>query len=200
MSRQPFFLYLHGFLSSPLSKKALQTIEYCKQCGWDSQICVPEMKNGPAQTIRELRAVIDARDDLEIKLIGSSLGGFYATFLSEEYDLPAVLINPAVRPFRSLKTLIGEHRNYYSDNIHIVTKEHMGELLQLEKSPLENPDNFWVLLQTGDETLDYRQAVRKYGEPNCLIRAKGSHSYDNFESELPAVFKFLLSSIGQSVR
>ena len=76
----------------------------------------------------------------------------------------------------------------------------MGELLQLEKSPLENPDNFWVLLQTGDEILDYRQAVRKYGEPNCLIRAKGSHSYDNFESELPAVFKFLLSSIGQSVR
>ena len=81
-----------------------------------------------------------------------------------------------------------------------MTKEHMGELLQLEKSPLENPDNFWVLLQTGDEILDYRQAVRKYGEPNCLIRAKGSHSYDNFEVELPAVFKFLLSSIGQSVR
>ena len=107
MSRQPFFLYLHGFLSSPLSKKALQTIAYCKQSGWDSQICVPEMKNGPAQTIRELRAVVDARDDFEIKLIGSSLGGFYATFLSEEYDLPAVLINPAVRPFRFLETIIG---------------------------------------------------------------------------------------------
>ena len=77
------------------------------------------MKNGPAQTIRELRAVIDARDDFEIKLIGSSLGGFYATFLSEEYDLPAVLINPAVRPFRFLETIIGEHRNYYSDTIHL---------------------------------------------------------------------------------
>ncbi len=200
MSRQPFFLYLHGFLSSPLSKKALQTIEFCKRSGWGSHICVPEMKNGPAETISELRTIIDARDDFDIMLIGSSLGGFYSTFLSEEYDLPAVLINPAVRPFDAPETMLGEHRNYYSDNIHIVTEEHLRELLQLEKSTLKNPNNFWVLLQTGDEVLDYRHSVGKYGASNCLIRDKGSHSYDNFESELPAVFEFLLSSIGQSVR
>ena len=83
MSRQPFFLYLHGVLSSPLSKKALQTIEYCKQSGWGSQISVPEMASGPAQTISEVRTIIDERYDFEIKLIGSSLGGFYATFLSD---------------------------------------------------------------------------------------------------------------------
>ena len=60
-------------------------------------------------------------------LIGSSLGGFYATFLSEEYDLPAVLINPAVRPFDSRESLLGEHRNYYSDTIHSVTEDHLDE-------------------------------------------------------------------------
>ena len=200
MSRQSFCLYLHGFLSSPLSKKAQQTIEFCNRSERGSQICVPEIKNGPVETIKELRTIIDVHKGMDIKLIGSSLGGFYATFLSEEYDLPAVLINPAVRPFDSREALLGEHRNYYSDTIHSVTEDHLDELLQLERSPLMNPDNFWVLLQTGDEVLDYRLTVEKYGEKNCLVREKGRHSYDNFEAELPAVFEFLLSSIGQSVR
>jgi len=200
LSRQSFCLYLHGFLSSPLSKKAQQTIEFCNRSERGSQICVPEIKNGPVDTIKELRTIIDVHKGMDIMLIGSSLGGFYATFLSEEYDLPAVLINPAVRPFDACESLLGEHRNYYSDTIHSVTEEHLDELLQLERSPLMNPDNFWVLVQTGDEVLDYRLAVEKYGEKNCLVREKGSHSYDNFEGELPAVFEFLLSSIGQSVR
>jgi hypothetical protein len=183
-----------------LSKKAQQTIEFCNRSERGSQICVPEIKNGPVDTIKELRTIIDVHKGMDIMLIGSSLGGFYATFLSEEYDLPAVLINPAVRPFDACESLLGEHRNYYSDTIHSVTEEHLDELLQLERSPLMNPDNFWVLVQTGDEVLDYRLAVEKYGEKNCLVREKGSHSYDNFEGELPAVFEFLLSSIGQSVR
>ncbi len=128
--------------------------------------------------------------------MGSSLGGYYATFLAEEYGFPAVLINPAVRPFEFWRTHIGEHKNYYSDDVHIVTEEHIQELKDLEVINLTTPDNFMVLVQTGDETLDYRQAVEKFNSSHCIVRENGNHSYENFASELPAIFDFLLSRIG----
>ena len=133
-------------------------------------------------------------------LMGSSLGGYYATCLAEEYDLPAVLINPAVRPFEFWQTHVGEHRNYHTDEIHRVTEDHIDELRQLDKSPLSRPENFRVYLQTGDETLDYRQAVSKFGEAHCIVRENGNHSFENYVSELPAMFDFLLSRIGHSAR
>lgn len=127
--------------------------------------------------------------------MGSSLGGYYATYLSEEYGIPAVLINPAVRPFEHWEDHIGEHKYYYSDEIHVVTENHIEELKQLEKSPLKMPDNFMVLVQTGDETLDYRHAIEKFSASRCIVRENGNHSYENYSVELPAIFEFLLSRI-----
>jgi len=183
-----------------LSVKAQQTIRYCRQAGWESQILVPTLHNGPAETIRELTAIVASHGHYDLMLMGSSLGGFYATHLAEEYGLPAVLINPVVRPYDFRETHLGEHKNYYSNQMHTVTETHIEELKELDKPQLLNPDNFWVLLQTGDETLDYRKAVEKHGETHCLIRENGNHSYENYDAELPAVFEFLLSRIGRSVR
>ena len=195
MSSKPFLLYLHGFLSSPLSKKAQQTVCYCEQLGLADSIAVPQLSNGPSETIEELRVFIEALETDKVILMGSSLGGYYATFLSEEYGFPAVLINPAVRPFEFWRSHIGEHKNYYSDDVHIVTENHIQELKELEIISLSKPDNFMVLVQTGDETLDYCQAVEKFGSSHCIVRENGNHSYENFESELPAIFDFLLSRI-----
>ena len=195
MSREPFYLYLHGFLSSPLSKKAQQTIQYCRQFGQESHILVPTLSSGPADTIEELGAIVEAQQSRAVALLGSSLGGFYATCLAEEYNLPVVLINPAVRPADYWETHLGEHKNYYSDEVYTVTEQHIEELRLLDNASISNPDNFWVLLQKGDETMDYRRAVEKYGESHCLVREDGSHSYDNYEAELPAIFDFLLSRI-----
>ena len=196
MSAQPFLLYLHGFLSSPQSKKALQTIAYCEQIGLEDRICVPQMRCGPAETITELRKIVEAHKDQSVMLMGSSLGGYYATYLANEYGLPAALINPAVRPFESWETHLGEHRNYYSDEIHVVTRAHIGELRELDIPVLAVPQNFLVFLQAGDEILDYRQARDKFSSATCIVRPDGSHSYENFTSELPAIFNFLLSRIG----
>lgn len=193
MPAKPFVLYLHGFLSSPQSKKAQQTVSYCEQTGLQQRIAVPQMRNGPADTIKQLRTIIEDHPHDRIVLIGSSLGGYYATWLSEYYGIPAALINPAVRPYDLWETHIGEHRNYYTNEIHIVGRQDIEELKELEVSRLKSPENFMLFVQTGDETLDYRQAVEKFSSSGCVIRENGNHSYENFDTELPAIFDFLFS-------
>jgi len=197
---QPFVLYLHGFLSSPQSKKAQQTLDFCEKSGLKGRILVPQMGNGPAETIDQLQALIHRHKHNPLVLIGSSLGGYYATYLSEEYGFPAVLINPAVKPFELWETHLGRHKNYYTDEIHTVTREHIEELKKLEVPVLSQAQNFMVLIQAGDETLDYRQAVEKFSESNCIVHPNGNHSYENFDLELPEIFAFLSSRILQKSR
>ena len=195
MSAAATVLYLHGFLSSPQSKKAQQTLRYCVQRGMGENVLIPQMRFGPAQTMAELRALVESQDQRRQVLIGSSLGGFYATYLAEEYGFPAVLINPAVRPFELWQEHLGRHRNYYTDEIHTVTKKHIEELKELDRSQLQYPRNYMVLLQSGDEVLDYTQAREKFESSRCIVRENGSHSYEDFADELPAIFDFLLSRI-----
>jgi predicted esterase YcpF (UPF0227 family) len=195
MSAAATVLYLHGFLSSPQSKKAQQTLRYCVRRGMGENVLIPQMRFGPAQTMAELRALVESQDRRRLVLIGSSLGGFYATYLAEEYGFPAVLINPAVRPFELWQEHLGRHRNYYTDEIHTVTKKHIEELKELDRSQLQYPRNYMVLLQSGDEVLDYTQAREKFESSRCIVRENGSHSYEDFADELPAIFDFLLSRI-----
>jgi predicted esterase YcpF (UPF0227 family) len=189
-------LYLHGFLSSVQSLKAQQTSAYCSEIGLRENITIPQMSHGPAETIAQLHALIDENGAGNLVLMGSSLGGYYATYLSEFYQAPAVLINPAVRPYELWESRLGENRNYHSGEIHVVTREHIEELRQIDVPMLSKPKNFKVFLQTSDETLDYRQALEKFGAGQCVVHENGSHSYDDFEHELPDMFDFFLSRIG----
>lgn len=193
-------LYLHGFLSSPQSKKAQQTLAYCQTLGIADNLVIPTMLDGPAETMAQLLQVVSEMPLKQCGIMGSSLGGYYATWLAEEFDLPAVLINPAVRPFELWEDHLGEHRNYYCDHTHVVTPEHIDELRQINRTPLVHPENFMVMLQTGDEVLDYRDAAEKFRESTLLIHENGDHSYQNFDKELPAIIDFLLSRIDPEVR
>lgn len=193
-------LYLHGFLSAPQSKKAQQTIAYCDQNGMADRIHVPALMQGPAATIQELSVLIKSLPGDSLGLIGSSLGGYYATYLAESFNLPAVLINPAVGPFEFWESHLGEHKNYYSDHVHVVTTRYIEELRALERHPLKYPENFMVMVQTGDETLDYRKAVSKFSDSTLVIRENGDHSYQGYDRELPAIEAFLLSRINDSAR
>ena len=193
-------LYLHGFLSAPQSKKAQQTIAYCDQKGMADRIHVPALMQGPAATIDELSELIKSLPGDSLGLIGSSLGGYYATYLAESFNLPAVLINPAVGPFESWESHLGEHNNYFSDHVHVVTPRYIEELQSLERNPLQFPANFMVMVQTGDETLDYREAVSKFSDSRLVIRENGEHSNQGYDRELPAIEAFLLSRINDSAR
>lgn len=196
----PYVLYLHGFLSSPQSLKAKQAFTYCQQHGID--IDIPALTEGPAATIAALRERLEAgiaRTGGAV-LIGSSLGGYYATYLANHYGLRAALINPVVRPYLLLRDYLGEQRNYHTGAVHEVTQEQMQELLDVEVETLATPENFRVMLQTGDETLDYTEAAIKYAGSSPHIHQGGDHSYQGFDNELPQLFAFLLSRTATKAR
>lgn len=196
----PTLLYLHGFLSSPASQKARETLEYARQQGLHDCLHIPALTQGPAATVADLRLWLAGQRPDSVAVIGSSLGGFYASVLAEAFDLPAVLINPAVQPHQYWRDYVGTHRNFHSNEEHEVTREHVAELEALDPGAIVRPDKYRVYLQRQDEVLDYRQAVARFGAPQCVIRDDGSHAYENFAAELPAVFRFLLSRIDARVR
>lgn len=193
-------LYLHGFLSSPQSVKAQQTLHFLEKRGFADRILIPELGHEPKKTVTILRNLLKRDRTQPLALIGSSLGGYYATYLAEEYNLPAVLINPAVRPFEHWERHIGDHKNYYTDEIHTVRESHIIELENLHKPSLQYPDNFMVLVQEGDDVLDYRDAVDKFNASTCLVTKNGSHAFENYAEELPRIYEFLLSRIDRFVR
>jgi len=185
-----FLLYLHGFNSSPLSHKARQTHDYWVSLGLGADIGVPELDHEPARAIEELREIVEAQE-LPVALIGSSLGGYYATWLAEEYGLRAVLVNPAVNPAELWQAHLGINRNYYSGRRYEITESHVDQVRALLRPQLARPENYLLLVQTGDETLDYRLAVDKYKSATSIIQPGGNHSFVNYDALLPEIFRFL---------
>jgi predicted esterase YcpF (UPF0227 family) len=183
-------IYLHGFNSSPLSKKALQTTAYFESLGIADRLIVPELAYEPAQAMRDLRALISMPRPLPVVLCGSSLGGYYASCLAEDYNLKAVLINPAVRPYLLWKKHLGVNHNYYSGEAYRVTPAHIEQLREIERDPISRPANFLLLAQTGDEVLDYRDAVEKYKNSARIIQQGGDHSFRNYQKMLPVIMNF----------
>lgn len=160
---------------------------------------MPTLNKGPADTLQEIQQCIDSIESTNksanIGLIGSSLGGYYATCLAEANNLKAALINPAVHPYRHWDEYIGEHQNYYTDEIHHVTEEHVNELEKMDSEELRYPHNYMLLAQTADEVLDYRLAEARYREGTCIIQEGGNHSFENFAFFLPVIFDFLALKI-----
>jgi len=185
-----YLVYIHGFNSSPLSHKARQTADYFARAGMADCLAVPELSHEPARAIADLCAIIENRS-LPVALIGSSLGGYYATWLAERYGLRAALVNPAVRPAELWQSHLGPNQNFYSGRRYEITVDHVEQLRQLEVPEPRRPQNLMLLVQTGDETLDYRQAVDKYKSSVSIIQPGGNHSFVNFDAMLPDIIRFL---------
>lgn len=184
-------IYLHGFNSSPDSFKARFLGDYLRQHGAEKRYLVPVLNHEPAEALASVQQLIEQQvSAAEITLIGSSLGGYYATSLAEQYGLRAVLINPAVYPYRLLKDYLGINRNYYSGAEYEMKPEYMQQLLAMEVQQLSHPERYLVLLQTADETLDYRDAAQKFAGTQLCIEQGGSHGFDNFEHVIPQILEF----------
>ena len=123
-------------------------------------------------------------------LVGSSLGGYYATVLAERHGLSALLINPAVRPWQVLEPLLGEQRNHHHGATWQLTGEHLAALQAMQVPPPVDASRYQVWLQTGDETLDYRQAEAFYRHCPLRIEAGGDHGFRGFVRRLPALLGF----------
>ncbi|WKE64739.1 esterase YqiA [Gallaecimonas kandeliae] len=182
--------YLHGFNSSPGSAKAVLVKDYLAKHFPDVQVHVPSLHFAPAEVAASLGAALEAIPGPKA-LMGSSLGGFYATYLAEAFDLKAVLVNPAVRPFELLADYLGPQVNPYTGEHFEVLPEHMQQLKALHRPSLQKPERFWVLQKEGDEVLDWRQARDHYQGARLTIEAGGDHAFTDLDKHLPQVAAFL---------
>ena len=188
MSLLPTLIYIHGFNSSPASHKARELVAACAGLGLAAQLRVPALHHDPRQAIAQLEAEIAGAG--RPVLVGSSLGGYYATHLAERHGLRALLINPAVRVQRYFQRYLGPQQNFYSGERWELTAAHVAALAALEVPPPQSPERFVVWLQAGDETLDYRDAADYYRHCTVEIEAGGDHGYQGFAARIPELLAF----------
>jgi predicted esterase YcpF (UPF0227 family) len=188
-------VYLHGFLSSPKSKKAQELIQYFADHHMQNQLCVPTLSFEPSVAIQQAQNAINKLKQQEgidqVFVMGSSLGGFYATYLAQQENIKAVLINPAVRPYELFDKYLGPNEHFYDGKTYILELKHIEQLQAINIERLNRPNGKLLLLQTGDETLDYRLAVEKYSDCPSVIEPGGNHSYEGFMERLPSIFHFI---------
>jgi len=186
-------LYLHGFNSSPQSKKAIQTQNWLCDHAPEIQFCCPQIPPFAAAAMRLLRKIIEDRLPDPIYMVGSSMGGFFATCLAEHYDLRTVLINPAVNPSQGLHDWLGENHNYATGERWVFESQHIDEYAEIQPAQIKFKENYKLLLQTGDEVLDYRVAQQHYQGCKIIIEQQGDHSFVNYQKHLQANYQFLVN-------
>lgn len=174
-------LYIHGFNSSELSYKATLLGEAVKQLGQPDALMSPRLSWQPARAIKQLEAIIEEKQSQGITLIGSSLGGFYASYLAQKYNVNTILVNPAVQAPVLLKNYLGLQTNPYTHEQYELTLAHMAELDALVVTK-PTPELYWLMVQEGDEVLDYREALNAFPQVRRLTHEKkGDHSFTEFE-------------------
>jgi predicted esterase YcpF (UPF0227 family) len=186
-------VYLHGFRSSPASIKATQFRAAVDALppAHRPQLHVPDLQLRPAAAIVRVVEWLRHDDDPDaLAFVGSSLGGFYATHLAERYGARAVLVNPAVYPARDLAPYVGMQTNLHTGEAFEVFASDFDELRALEVRAITRPERYWLLVETGDEVLDYREAVAFYGGAYQYVRGGGDHTFTDFVPQIPAILRF----------
>ena len=185
-------IYLHGFRSAPASIKATALRARMAKRGLAAQFWCEQLPASPRAAIALAEGEIArARAaGLEPTVVGSSLGGYYATWLAERHGLRAVLVNPAVVAPLELEAYVGEQDNLYTGERFAFTHAHIDELRALEVARISRPERYWLLVETGDEVLDYRHAVEKYAGARQTVLEGGDHGFSRWDDYLDAVMAF----------
>ena len=182
-------VYLHGFNSSPASGKAKVLGEYMASLGRQADYFCPELPNSPAEAIAHVEAEL-TQCRSPITLVGSSLGGFYATHLAEKHGWKAVLVNPAVHAHTLLRSALGPQTNWHTGEKWMLTEQHLAELAAMDVQSITRPGRYLLLAQTGDEVLDYRDAVAYYAGATHLIEDGGNHGFAGFDRHFQTILDF----------
>jgi predicted esterase YcpF (UPF0227 family) len=187
-------LYLHGFLSSPGSRKALQLQAALEQNGLGASWRCPQLPASPAQAARLLRDTVANRHE-PLLVIGSSLGGYYAIWLAESLGCRALLINPAVHPARGLAARKGETLVSAIGETVVIDDAFIAELLTLETLAITRPERYFLMATTGDEVLDYRDMIRFFMGASMRVVAGSDHAFTDFPTYLPEVIGFCTAAM-----
>ena len=180
-------LYLHGFNSSPQSHKAQVFGRYLEQQGLGAEYACPALPPLADDAIRAIERLSAGRAD--VCFVGSSLGGYYATYLAEKHDARAVLINPAIDPHVGLRAYLGPQKNLHTGEPYELTEAHLREWEKLYV-PRVTPSRYLLLVETGDEVLDYRKAVSRYDGAEQRVVPGGDHSLQSFPEHLARIVEF----------
>jgi predicted esterase YcpF (UPF0227 family) len=182
-------VYLHGFNSSPQSHKAQVLGRYMAEKGLAAQYVCPALPPLAGEAIALVESLIDATASESLCLVGSSLGGFYATYLAEKHRGRAVLINPAIDPHVGLRSYLGTQKNVHTGEAYELTEAHLHAWEGLYV-PRITPERYLLLVETGDEVLDFRKAVARYSGVEQVVVAGGDHSFQSFPEHLSRILRF----------
>lgn len=177
-------IYIHGFNSSPASAKAQLLKARLEALGRGAEFVAPAVPPSPAKAAALLDAL--ALRHRGAALVGSSLGGYYATWLAEKHGMKAVLLNPAVRPYELLAPLVGLQKRFHTGEEYVFTTEHVAELRALEVERI-TASRYFLLVTTGDDVLDYRRAVERYRGCRQIVIEGSDHGMSDFADYLDVV-------------
>lgn len=183
-------LYIHGFNSSSQSGKAIELGDWLSQRGLGEAYVCPDLPHRPAASMQLLDDLISASRS-PVKLIGSSLGGFYATWLAEKHGLKAILVNPCVACHSKLAGMVGQtQKNWHSGEEYLFSAEHAAELNVFAVARISRPERYLLLAETGDSVLDYREAVAYFAGAEQVVLEGGDHGFSRFNDYIPAILAF----------
>ena len=185
---RPRLIYLHGFRSSPASFKARLIDERMRALGRGADFVCPQLPASPAEAV----ALVSERllPQPHDTLVGSSLGGYYATWLAERHGCRAVLLNPAVEPARDLRGHVGPQKMFHSDAPFVFEPRYLGELAALEVGAITFPERYLLVAAKGDELLDWREMVGRYPGARRIVLEGSDHGLSDFAELLDEVLGF----------
>jgi predicted esterase YcpF (UPF0227 family) len=185
-------LYLHGFRSSPRSFKAQRFHAWLRRHRPDVHWWCPQLPPSPARAMALIDAGIAGWPVDRMVVVGSSLGGFYATGVAERLGCRAVLLNPAVQPARDLAAHIGEQTGFHDPDDHFFFRvEFIEELQRLTVPVVTRPERYFAVIAKGDEVLDWREMVERYRDVRVKLLEGGDHALSDFDEHLPDIVRFL---------
>ena len=193
----PYLLYLHGFRSSPRSFKARVVQAALERAGLQDRLICPQLPASPKEAIALALELAGQHAPQDLAIVGSSLGGFYATWLAEHLGVRAALVNPSVDPTRNLEHHVGITTAWHSDEPFEFRQEYVAELKALRTAQITRPERYFLLAATGDEVLDYRDMVAHYQGAHQHVIEGSDHAVSEFEQYVDRVLGFCGFASGQ---
>jgi predicted esterase YcpF (UPF0227 family) len=183
-------LYLHGFRSSPASRKATMLSERMRALGREAEYACPALPPSPRAAVDLALQRLENLAPSSIALIGSSLGGDYATWLAERLGCRAVLLNPAITPAHDLEAHLGRQTVYFTDEEVDFRPEYLAELRQIDTPAITRPERYFLVAATGDTLIDYRAMTRKYEGARQRVIEGSNHELSDFALHMDEVLDF----------
>jgi uncharacterized protein len=185
-------LYLHGFRSSPLSAKAQYMGAWMRAYRPDVQWWCPQLPPSPKEAMALVFEQLASWPVERMAVVGSSLGGFYATVVAERTGCMAALLNPAINPARDLAGHIGELTSFHDpDDVFYFRPEYVTQLRVMTPRTITRPERYFAVIAKGDEVLDWREMTARYPGVTVRLLEGGDHALSDFDVHLPHLLAFL---------